>query len=227
VDSEQAVAHVLQLEKEYPLVIEGVCPQPDLYRWHYSWDTDIQRTVTERLNLYQKMNAKYLVLPVMSEDGDLSTTSQNLNKLGEIAHQYGIKLGLEPIGHVKKLCRLEDAVLLLENYNAKAELGLILDAFHFFRGGNQLADLKEINPQDILSVHINDAMELPLEVLVGYKHRLYPGEGIFDVKGFCMAIQSRGYDGPYVVELLNEEYWHSDPTTVVSRAFESAKNILT
>ena len=76
--------------------------------------------------------------------------------------------------------------------------GIILDAFHFFRGGNRLDILPHINPTSIVAVHLDNAMDLPLHELVGYRHRVYTGDGVFDVEGFCRALFHIGYRGPYV-----------------------------
>ena len=72
-------------------------------------------------------------------------------------------------------------------------------------------------------VHVNDALDLPLEQLVGNKHRAYPGHGIFDVVEFCTAILDTGYDGPFSTEIMNEAYWNDDPAAVCDMAYSTTR----
>jgi 2-keto-myo-inositol isomerase len=75
-------------------------------------------------------------------------------------------------------------------------------------------------------VHIDDAMPLPREELIGSKHRLYPGEGIIPVRQILGMLKRTGYQGLYAIELFNEDYWSSDPLTVARRAREAALKML-
>ena len=225
-DDPTAPREILSLVDEYELIIEGVCPQPDLCDWHYQWNSNLEAKFERRLSSYGKIGAGYLVLPVISEDGTLEQTSANLVRICEIAAKHNLAVGLEPIGHVKKLAHIAKAFEIVAKLNVDACLGVILDIFHFFRAGHKLVDLQGLDPEIITTVHIDDAMDVPLNELVGYRHRLYPGEGIFDGVGFCAAIHATGYKGPYVVELLNESYWQADPTLVSRRAYQTSRQLL-
>jgi sugar phosphate isomerase/epimerase len=225
-DSDEALEKVPALARHYGLIVEGVCPQPDLYPWHHEWTPFLEETFQHRLDRYAQIGAGYIVLPVMSDEGDLARTAEHLARVCELAGERNLSVGLEPIGHIPKLADVEDAFKMVADCDTATNVGIILDAFHFFRGRNRLETLRSQDPGAILAVHIDDAMDLPLNDLVGYKHRLYPGEGVFDVSGFCQVLADMGYDGPYVVELLNESYWHDDPATVVRRAFDSASSFI-
>lgn len=225
-DDDATLAHASELARAHNLVIEGVCPQPDLYTWHAEWTVMLEDKFRHRLARYAHIGAGYVALPVMSDAGDLSITADSLGYLGEIANETGIGLGLEPIGHVSKLSRIEDAFAIISDYSGAARVGVILDVFHFFRGRNDLHVLREQDPEAIIAVHIDDAMDLAIDELVGYRHRLYPGHGIFDVAAFCRTLDEMGYNGPFIVELLNETYWQDDPADVVQRAYDSTRPFL-
>jgi sugar phosphate isomerase/epimerase len=212
------------LAARYRLAIEGICPGPEVYRWHYHWDTTLEEWLERRLAIYAAVGAKYIVMPVMGEDGTLQQTAENYRYLCDLTARHGIRAGLEPIGKIRKLASVADALQILPHGHEGA--GIILDAFHFFRGGNRLDILPHIDPTSIVAVHLDDAMDLPLHELVGYRHRVYPGDGVFDVEGFCRALFHIGYRGPYVVELFNETYWQSDPTTVCLTAHQTAQHVL-
>lgn len=221
-----AIETILRLVREHGLCIEGVCPDRDLYRWHYEWDEALEQTLEERLPRYAAIGARYLVLPVMSEQGTLADTTTHFCRLCRIAARHGLGVGLEPIGHVRKLSQIADAMKVLRRADGIADSGLVLDVFHFFRGGNRLDALQAIDPADVIAVHIDDALDRPLHELVGYRHRVYPGHGIFDVIGFCAAMHRMCYAGPYVVELLNETYWQADPAEVSAAAYRASRDVL-
>lgn len=225
-DDPTAPEKISRLAQQYGLVIEGVCPQPDLYPWHYQWDSQLETAFEQRLARYGAIGAQYLVLPVIGETGTLDQLAANLIRICDIAVRCNLAVGLEPIGHVAKLSSVNMAFDILAQLESEAEVGIILDVFHFFRGRNKLTDLQGRDPATITTVHINDAMNLPLDELVGYRHRLYPGEGIFDGLTFCAALHRLGYDGPYVVEILNEAYWQADPAVVSRRAYQTAQQLL-
>ncbi len=225
VDDAATPDQVRQLAHRHGLVVEGICPQPDLYRWHCSWDQELEDLLHQRCALYGEMGARYLVMPVMSEEGTEQELADNLARAAAIGTQYALTMALEPIGHVAKLASFARAFSILDQVGP-AGTGIVLDLFHFFRGRNALPTLARRDPKRIAAVHLDDALELPLDELVGYRHRVYPGEGVFDVGAFCAAVSGTGFGGPYVVELLNEQYWQADPRAVARTAFATARRAL-
>jgi 4-hydroxyphenylpyruvate dioxygenase len=215
-----------RLAADHGLAVEGVCPGPDIYRWHDEWDGALEATLDATLPLYASAGARFVVVPVMSEEGTLDRTADHFRRLCARAAGHGLAVGLEPIGHVRKLCRVADAAAIVADSRGAGAAGLVLDVFHFFRGRNRLDVLQRVDPGLILAVHLDDAMDLPLDELVGYRHRVFPGHGIFDVTGFCAAVRERGYAGPYIVELCNEQYWRADPAWVCATAATAARQVL-
>lgn len=214
---------VVALARQHNMPVRGVCPHRSLYAWHHSWDTAMERAFKIQMQRYAAIGAKYLVLPVLSEEGTLEDTATALREIASLAQSYNMFAALEPIGHVAKLSRLADALGLLA---AIPHTKIIIDVFHFFRGGNRLKELTQVDSSRIAAVHLNDAMDLPLNELLGYKHRVYPTLGIFDVVGFCAAVRQQRYDGPYVVELLNPDYWDDDPILVSDLALRTSREVL-
>lgn len=220
------LAHVRDLATTFGLSIDSICPPVAWRRWHHDWDAALEVEIAGQLPRYAALGARILITPVTSEDGTLADTAHALDRLAGLAAGHGLRIGLEPIGHVAKLARLADAAALLRAQGDRDTIGLVLDAFHFYRGGNVLADLGQVDPQAILAVHVDDALDLPLDQLLGYRHRVMPGDGIFDVAGLCAAIARRGFVGPYIVELLNEDYWQADPAEIAAQAHHTARREL-
>ncbi len=215
---------IQRLARQYHLDIEGVCLGESVYSWHYHWDAALEASVKGFLQRSAAIAAQFIVMPVMSNDGTLDQTATHLRRICSMAAPYGIRVGIEPIGTVPKLSDLRLALEMVSRTNGIA--GVILDAFHFFRGGNRLEILHTIDSEAIVAVHLDDAMNLPISELVGYKHRVYPGRGAFDVRGFCAELFRSGYRGPYIVELCNEEYWREDAQSVCTLAYTAAYDVL-
>lgn len=218
---------VNSLMEAYDLSVCGLCPASDAaVRWQDDLDDRVLESLKTTIQTCCGLGGQYVILPILGEGGTLEGTAENLKRVGEIAEEHPVKLGLEPVGHVKKCNRVGDALRVLELSKLEDRAGLVLDSFHFFRGGQALSDLAALPPEQIVAVHINDGMDRPRESLFGHKHRVYPGSGIWNISGFCRAILEKGYDGHFVVEILNEEYWQSDAEKVCRMAYETSRQVI-
>ena len=93
-------------------------------------------------------------------------------------------------------------------------------------GENTLEDLEKIPPERISLIHFHDAADLPRDML-GDEDRLYPGEGVIDLGGFCRVLKNKGYEGSLSVELINPKLWETkSPKDMARKAWDSLKNYL-
>jgi sugar phosphate isomerase/epimerase len=210
------------------LVIDGVIPPLDFaMRWHDDLGTEMHALISAELPKYHALGVRYVVLPMLGEAGSLERTAEILAELGELMRPFGILAAFEPIGHVRKASRADEACRVIELSGRDANVGLVIDVFHFFQAQNTLRDLQSLPSERIVTVHLNDAMDLPLRELSGARHRVHPGEGIFDAVGFCRTLDAIGYRGPCAVEVLNEGYRRLDAAHVARRSFEATLSVLT
>ncbi len=75
----------------------------------------------------------------------------------------------------------------------------------------------------VVSIEINDGTwECPWSLHEDtINHRLFCGDGEYDVKGFVSAMLKAGYDGPWGIEVLNA-HWRKKPLgETTKKAFES------
>jgi sugar phosphate isomerase/epimerase len=80
-------------------------------------------------------------------------------------------------------------------------VGVTLDAWHWFHSGGTVADIKAAPAARILHVHVSDAKPMPPEdVLDNMRH--FPGEGIIDLVGFFQALKAIGYRGGVAPETI-------------------------
>jgi sugar phosphate isomerase/epimerase len=104
--------------------------------------------------------------------------------------------------------------------------GLCLDVWHFARGGISFDTLREVPTRYVKSVEIDDAAtDLKGSVWEDTLfHRLYPGEGSFDIPSFIDAIGATGFGGAYGVEIISEAKRKLPLRQQAKQSFEAAMN---
>jgi sugar phosphate isomerase/epimerase len=217
------VVSTLEATRKSGIEVAGVClPTHAAVSWHDSIDPAVLESLHRTIEVCAELSGQYVIMPMLGEEGTPARTADNLAKVAEHAARYGVRLGFEPVGHVRKCARIGEALEVLERAGAPEHTGLILDLFHFFRAGQSPADLEGLPVEKVLAVHLNDAMDLPREQLLGHRDRVYPGQGIFDARGFTQGLARAGYRGRYVVEILNPAYWAEPAERVAETAFGAA-----
>ena len=105
--------------------------------------------------------------------------------------------------------------------------GIDLDTWHYFRGPSHLGQLARVDPSLILAVALNDAGP-PLDdmILDTTRHRLLPGEGIFDLHGFLVALAATGATPLMGVEVLSDRQVALHPSEAARVSFDAASAVL-
>ena len=84
--------------------------------------------------------------------------------------------------------------------------GLLVDAYHWHTSGGTVDDIKALSNDQIVHVHVNDALEgIAVDELPDGKRRLPGATGVIDIKGFMNALKGCAYDGPVTAEPFDEE----------------------
>jgi sugar phosphate isomerase/epimerase len=136
---------------------------------------------------------------------------KRLRVCAEIIGTYGLSLGLEFVGphHLRTawanpyIWTLEETLELIDAIG-RPNVGLLLDAYHWYTTGLTTEDISNLKESQIVHVHINDAKDIQIEELKD-NDRLYPGEGVIDIVSFLRSVQQTGYRGPVAQEILSPE----------------------
>ncbi|MDE3094654.1 MAG: sugar phosphate isomerase/epimerase [Chloroflexota bacterium] len=108
----------------------------------------------------------------------------------------------------------------------RANVGMVIDVFHFYAGGSRIADLQRVPVEKLIVLHLNGCEDLPRERLTD-AHRLYPGEGVIPAGAILGALRECGFDGVASVEIFRPQYWEQDPHEVAYTAYARAVQVLT
>ena len=72
-------------------------------------------------------------------------------------------------------------------------VGLLLDAWHWYHAGATVADIIAAGKSRIVTIHVSDCPKMAPED-VRDNQRLMPGEGVIDLVGFFRALKQIGYE---------------------------------
>lgn len=110
-----------------------------------------------------------------------------------------------------------------------AGVGLLVDAWHVFRAGTSLDELRAaLTPEIVFGVELDDAAQRMVGTMFEdtVNHRLLCGEGAFDLSGLIAVLRDSGFDGPFGVEILSESFRKLPVREALTLAAESTRTVL-
>lgn len=162
---------------------------------------------------------------VVTRDEIIAESARVLDELSRIAAQHEVALGFEFLGQtdcsVQTLDLADDIVRTVDREN----VGLVLDAFHFYAGGSTIKMIEALDAKKLFIFHVDDAEDLPREQLTDAQ-RLLPGLGILPLKESIAAFRRIGYDANASVEIFRPEYWERDPFELAREAKAAVERVL-
>jgi sugar phosphate isomerase/epimerase len=130
-----------------------------------------------------------------------------LRELAEQAAAHGTRVAIEtmPFSAIATVPMGAEIVATADHPAA----GLLVDAWHVFRAGTTLAELRAaLPPEMIFGIELDDAPPDVVGTLFEdtVLRRLFCGEGSFDLTGLVAVLRELGFDGPWGVEILSTSY---------------------
>ena len=148
-----------------------------------------------------------------------------LNELCDIASNHDVSLAFEFLGQTDCSVPTLDLAAEIVREVGRADLGVVIDSFHFYAGGSTFEMIDALDPKLIQIFHINDAEDLPRDQLED-RHRLLPGLGILPLREIISAFRRIGYDKVASVEIFRPEYWERDPFELARDARIATERVL-
>lgn len=107
-----------------------------------------------------------------------------------------------------------------------ANAGVVVDAWHVFRGRIPISEIARISPDKILCVQVNDADPEPVGPLAQDTMRRKPcGNGSFDLEGFAAALDRAGARIPYSIEIISPDCAALSAEEAARVSIESARRV--
>jgi 4-hydroxyphenylpyruvate dioxygenase len=153
-------------------------------------------------------------------DSDECSADQ-LRRLGELAQTLDIEVAFEALAWGRFVDDYRRAWRIVELADHPA-VGLCLDSFHVLSRGHDTSAIESIPGDKIFYLQLADAPALSMDVLSWSRHhRLFPGEGDFDLTTFVSRVLSAGYGGPLSLEVFNDTFRQTDPDRTAIHALRS------
>jgi sugar phosphate isomerase/epimerase len=188
-----------------------------------------------------------MTLPGQTKQERWTQVTRRLSAIGAVLAKHDVRIGLEFLGPlvfrmprepasaadsatraasppVPFVWTLRDTLALAAD--SAANVGVTLDAWHWYHSGGTIADVRAADPSRIVHVHVSDARAMPAES-VRDDMRLLPGEGVIDLVGFFRALAAIGYRGGVAPETIGPRIPDAMPPDESARlALEATKSVM-
>lgn len=175
--------------------------------------------------------ASVVVVPSPLPDRNLSWSAvveeyvRVLRDLSEIAAQFDTRLCFEFLGFGWCTVRTPRACWEIVQKTDRPNIGMTIDAAHFYTGGGLLSEIDAIDPARIYTFHLDDVEDTPKEAITDAT-RLIPGTGVIPLADLCARLKHIGFDGQCSVELFRPEYWSWNPMELATTIRSAALKVL-
>lgn len=187
-----------------------------LHGWLNATGTDLENALEDakkRMAQAAAVGSTYIISSPPREVADLRLGGENYRKLLELGREFGVKPAMEFLGFVDGVNQVKHAWEVMEVAD-HPDSTIVLDPFHIYRGGGEVEDMEGISGNKIAVFHFNDAPAEPARAEQTDADRVYPGDGILDLKRMIAILKDADYSGVISLELFNPSYWEEDPEEV-------------
>jgi 4-hydroxyphenylpyruvate dioxygenase len=224
VASEQSPEEIRALAARLGLSLDLYQPFRDFEGVEEEVLADNLRRAELKFRLMQRLGIDLLLVcsnvATATVDSDEVSASQ-LRRLGDLAVQYGVRVAFEALAWGRFVDDYRRSWRIVELADHPA-VGLCLDSFHILSRDHDPAAIEDIPAEKIFFLQMADAPALSMDVLSWSRHhRLFPGEGSFDLAGFLAHVLRAGYRGPLSLEIFNDTFRQTDVERTAVHALRS------
>lgn len=178
-----------------------------------------------RLELAAGLGAPWVIAGPPAGCANPVEGARRYRELLELGTAIGSAPAMEFLGFVEQFNTIETALEIVERAGRPAG-GIVLDPFHVFRGGGDMASIARLKGHQIAIAHFNDAPREPARIEQQDADRVWPGEGHLDLQSFLRLLRSTGYSGWLSLELFRPELWARDPLDVARTGLAKMRRVV-
>jgi len=171
------------------------------------------------------MNCDTLMSAPGQVQGPISDAIKYLKRAGDIAAEYGLKLGIEFNSQHDVLNSLAVLTELIEGAD-KPNCGYLIDAYHFTRSGAGGRGFANVPAEKIFCFQYSDLSASPVTGVRRPTDRLPPGKGVVKWREMLGLLYEKGYTGYLSYEAPNPEQWERSPYDVAREGVELTRKLL-
>lgn len=158
---------------------------------------------------------------------DLAPYTESLLQLTEQASSHGTRIAIEPMPF--SIISTIPAGADLARATGHRDCGIVVDAWHVFRAGTTLDELRASLTADVVfGVELDDADEYVVGSLFAdtMDNRRLCGDGSFDLTGLVQVLRDIGYTGTWGIEILSVEFRDTPLDRALKRAIDTARTVV-
>jgi sugar phosphate isomerase/epimerase len=188
------------------------------------------RVVEEQIyQLADAFGARHMNVGIREGPGELDPLGGVAERFGSLcdrAGEHGLVVAFEFMPF-RAIATAAEAWTLVER-SGRPNAGIVLDAWHWFRGTPDPAMLRAIPADRVTVVQLCDGAPEPVGSLIEdtTEHRRLPGEGAFDLVGLLQVLDDVGVEAPLSVEILSNELRQLPVDTIARRAHDTAAAVI-
>jgi 4-hydroxyphenylpyruvate dioxygenase len=154
----------------------------------------------------------------------LDRVQLSLRQAAELAGRHRVRLALEFQARAAFVNNLQTAAALVAEIGSP-QLGICLDAFHYYVGPSKAEDLSRLTPGNLFHVQLCDLAGVARELATD-ADRILPGDGDFQLDVIVERLRQIGYAGHVSVELMNPQIWRIPPLAFGEIALTALRKVL-
>jgi 4-hydroxyphenylpyruvate dioxygenase len=203
----------------------------DLYQPFRDFDSGLPERLAANL---RRAERKFDVMEAMGTDlilvcssvapdalDDDDRIAEQLHALAERAAARGLRVSYEALAWGRYVNTYDRSWEIVRRADHPA-LGLCVDSFHILSRGSDPAGIRDIPGEKLFFLQLADAPHMDMNVLQWSRHhRLFPGQGAFDLPAFLGHVLAAGYTGPASLEVFNDVFRQADPRRAAVDALRS------
>jgi len=160
-----------------------------------------------------------------AEDDRRAATASQLAILADLArdHDYRVAIDVSDAAPDFPTLRRAANIIRLANRN---NLGLVVSNFEFLVSDSTLDDIAQLPPQSIYMALLTDVRTIGDKVSRASRQlRCFPGQGVLDLSSFIVRVLESGYDGPFVLDVPNDDLRASPARLTAMDAMRSLRYV--
>jgi 4-hydroxyphenylpyruvate dioxygenase len=147
--------------------------------------------------------------------------AEQLHSAAVKAHERGLLMSYEALAWGTFVNTYERSWDIVRTADHPA-LGLCIDSFHILSRGSDPSGIEKIPGEKLFFLQLADAPYMDMDLLQWSRHhRLFPGQGTFDLTAFLGHVLAAGYRGPLSLEVFNDVFRQADPNQAALDAHRS------
>jgi 2-keto-myo-inositol isomerase len=180
----------------------------------------------QEMELMAELGCTRIAAPAAGVKADeplnLVKVGERYKQLLELGRQTGVMPQLEFWGSSPVFYSLGQALMAAASAN-DADVKILPDVYHLFRGNSRFESLKLVNGNVIDVIHMNDYPgNIPREEQKD-KDRVYPGDGVAPLTQILTDLTNMGGIKILSLELFNPEYWKNDSLSIAKTGIEKMR----